>query len=65
MTTILQLGFVEPKLAVMAPSASSGPAQSQDQTKASRPEPLNFPLFLIKLGSTYNEQFDGAQNHAT
>ena len=41
---VLQLGFVEPKPARWAVPASSGPTQSQDQTKASRPAPLNFPL---------------------
>jgi hypothetical protein len=41
---ILQLGFCEPKFAITPALASSGPSQSQDQTKASRPEPLDFPL---------------------
>jgi hypothetical protein len=42
--TVLQWGFVEPKPVRWAGSASSGPAQSQDQTKAGRRAPLNFPL---------------------
>jgi hypothetical protein len=43
----LQLGFVEPKPRPMVVPASSGPTQSQDQTKASWPEPLDFPLFTV------------------